>query len=216
MDDIAQYLAGQLAGTATPLPDGTPGKILIDSRQRVVIAPAAAGDPSAISSTQLPAALGATMPGLSLSVVAAQSQPITWIVPVTTTPRALIVAWTNTTAYAVGELATNNGGKLYACITVGTSAGSGGPTGTTANITDGTAHWMYIAASVPLFRGSMILQVRSGSANTVTYSAIASSLAVGGKEIQIGTDGEGIFFGDTSSIWVVSSGTATASVVAYP
>lgn len=33
--------------------------------------------------------------------------------------------------------------RTYRCITAGTTAGSGGPTGTGSNITDGTAHWEY-------------------------------------------------------------------------
>ncbi len=41
-------------------------------------------------------------------------------------------------------------------------------------------------------------------------------LGPGGKEIQIGTDGEAVFYGVATSLWVASSGTARASVVAYP
>jgi TP901-1 family phage major tail protein len=40
-----------------------------------------------------------------------------------------------------------NGGNVYKCITAGTSASSGGPSGTSADITDGTAHWKYISAT---------------------------------------------------------------------
>ena len=50
-------------------------------------------------------------------------------------------AWQASTAYAVGDSVTNDSGKVYVCDTAGTSAGSGGPTGTSANITDGTARW---------------------------------------------------------------------------
>jgi len=50
-------------------------------------------------------------------------------------------AWQASTAYAVGDSVTNDSGKVYVCDTAGTSAGSGGPTGTGANITDGTARW---------------------------------------------------------------------------
>lgn len=60
----------------------------------------------------------------------------------------LCPAWTISTAYAVpGMLVTNDGGKVYELTTPGTSAGAGGPTGTTATwngITDGTAKWRYI------------------------------------------------------------------------
>lgn len=53
--------------------------------------------------------------------------------------------WAATTAYTLGNLVLNDSGKTYICITAGTSAGSGGPTGTGSNITDGTVHWKYSA-----------------------------------------------------------------------
>lgn len=55
-------------------------------------------------------------------------------------------AWAGATAYSVGAEVTNDGGKPYVCITAGTSAGTGGPTGTGADITDGTVHWRYAQA----------------------------------------------------------------------
>ena len=72
-------------------------------------------------------------------------------VDTTTTIAAALVdqltpsAWQNTHAYIVGDRVLNDTGKIYECITAGTSAGSGGPTGTGQNITDGTAHWKWIA-----------------------------------------------------------------------
>jgi hypothetical protein len=51
--------------------------------------------------------------------------------------------WVALTAYLVGDVVSNDTGKVYRCITAGTSAASGGPTGTTTDITDGTAHWCY-------------------------------------------------------------------------
>lgn len=57
---------------------------------------------------------------------------------------ALAASWTKTTAFYVGaEVAAN--GNLYRCITAGTSSGSGtGPSGVTADITDGTVHWKWL------------------------------------------------------------------------
>jgi hypothetical protein len=55
-----------------------------------------------------------------------------------------LTAWAISTAYRVGQLVQNDTGKKYRCITAGTSAGSGGPTGTSADITDNAAHWKYI------------------------------------------------------------------------
>jgi hypothetical protein len=60
----------------------------------------------------------------------------------------LCPAWVASTAYATpGMLVTNDTGKIYELTTTGTSASSGGPTGTTATwdgITDGTCKWRYI------------------------------------------------------------------------
>lgn len=57
-------------------------------------------------------------------------------------------AWGSTTAYGPGEYVTN-GGNLYVCKIGGTSAGSGGPTGTntTTNVTDGTVSWLYLTTA---------------------------------------------------------------------
>jgi parallel beta-helix repeat protein len=55
-----------------------------------------------------------------------------------------ITAWAASTAYTVGDLRTNDSGKVYACTTAGTSAASGGPTGTGTAISDGTVTWRYV------------------------------------------------------------------------
>lgn len=59
------------------------------------------------------------------------------------------VAWTNGHGYTLGQRVINDTApvKVYQCITGGTSAGSGGPTGTAADITDNTAHWEYLGTS---------------------------------------------------------------------
>ncbi|WP_246794591.1 major capsid protein P2 [Burkholderia perseverans] len=54
-------------------------------------------------------------------------------------------AWAASTAYALGALV-SNGGNLYRVATAGTSASSGGPTGTGAAITDGSVTWAYVQA----------------------------------------------------------------------
>lgn len=55
-------------------------------------------------------------------------------------------AWLALTAYVAGVYVTN-GGNTYRCTTSGTSAASGGPTGTstTADLTDGSAHWIFVS-----------------------------------------------------------------------
>ena len=54
--------------------------------------------------------------------------------------------WAASTGYAVGAVVTNDSGKVYTCDTAGTSAGSGGPTGTGSDISDGSARWDYTRA----------------------------------------------------------------------
>jgi len=55
-------------------------------------------------------------------------------------------AWAATTAYVIGDVVTNSD-NVYRCTAGGTSAGSGGPTGTGTAITDGTVTWEYISAT---------------------------------------------------------------------
>ena len=52
--------------------------------------------------------------------------------------------WAASTVYTVGARV-SNGSNAYQCITGGTSASSGGPTGTGSNITDNVAHWKYLS-----------------------------------------------------------------------
>lgn len=55
------------------------------------------------------------------------------------------VAWAATTAYTIKtSWCINDTGKIYLCTGSGTSAGSGGPTGTGSSITDGSVTWTYI------------------------------------------------------------------------
>lgn len=56
-----------------------------------------------------------------------------------------VPAWAASTAYAVDDRVRNDNGKTYRCTTAGTSASSGGPTGTGTSIADGTARWAYVA-----------------------------------------------------------------------
>lgn len=62
-------------------------------------------------------------------------------VPVTAPP------WAPGTAYAVGANVAN-GANLYRAAAPGTSASSGGPTGTTSPIADGSAIWSFVSAYV--------------------------------------------------------------------
>ncbi len=56
---------------------------------------------------------------------------------------AAVAAWAAATGYIVGDRVENNS-RIYQCTTAGTSAGSGGPTGTGTGIADNTAVWTYL------------------------------------------------------------------------
>ena len=79
-------------------------------------------------------------------------------------------AWAASTAYVVGDRRTNDSGKVYECITAGTSAGSGGPTGTTSDITDNTAHWKYLWAQ-DVFKVALYNSSATLSKSTTAYSS---------------------------------------------
>lgn len=56
---------------------------------------------------------------------------------------ATLPAWQATHGYNLRDRVTN-ANRVYYCITAGTSAGSGGPTTTAADIVDGGVHWRYL------------------------------------------------------------------------
>lgn len=90
-----------------------------------------------------------TLTGTPATVVPAGSQAKTTstnVVFATNENGTLVAlpAWAATTAYLAGIDRVTNSGKAYVCITSGTSAGSGGPTTTAADITDGAAHWRHM------------------------------------------------------------------------
>ena len=89
-----------------------------------------------------------------------------------------IAAWANTHTYAAGDKC-KLGNRVYQCITGGQSAGSGGPTGRTADITDGAAHWKYVG------------EVLATTDNT-TSLGLAVQNAGSWARVQVGTDSTGI------------------------
>jgi hypothetical protein len=116
----------------------------------------------------------------------------------TATPAA---AWVALTAYTAGQLIVNDTGplKYYICITPGTSAGATGPTGTNADITDGTVHWMYAGAGTlggttndAIVYGLKLLL--DGFAAPVLTTANTLTGAVGSKALQILANTAGDFF----------------------
>jgi hypothetical protein len=83
---------------------------------------------------------------------------------------ASVPAWAAATAYAVGDIVTN-GGKIYVCITAGTSAGSGGPLTTAADITDNTAHWRHVGT------GTGAVEVASEAVETGPQVAVSGDIS---------------------------------------
>ena len=65
--------------------------------------------------------------------------------------------WQASTPVIVGQYVTN-GGNSYVCTTAGTTAASGGPTGTGTGIADGTAVWNYSAAGADITLGAALIQ----------------------------------------------------------
>lgn len=70
-----------------------------------------------------------------------------------TTGGRLAPAWIASTAYVVGDLVKNDTTRIYECVTAGTSASSGGPTGTGSAISDGTASWNYLTTAAVFSNG---------------------------------------------------------------
>lgn len=60
-----------------------------------------------------------------------------------------ITGWVGGKAYTTSDTVVWGGGRVYACTTSGTSAKSGGPTGTALDIVDGTVHWKYLRPQDP-------------------------------------------------------------------
>lgn len=90
--------------------------------------------------------------------------------------------WAALTPYAVADRALNNGEKTYVCTIAGTSAGSGGPTGTGSAIVDGGVTWAYVApgSEVALTVGGVRevpLQLQVYSAAIIEQVAQATALA---------------------------------------
>jgi hypothetical protein len=83
--------------------------------------------------------------------------------------------WIASNVTAVGQFCTN-GGNTYQCIAAGTTAASGGPTGTGSSIVDGSVTWKYIAAGqqFDILMGNCNVQV--GTA--VSFSQILEMAAV--------------------------------------
>lgn len=64
--------------------------------------------------------------------------------------------WAASRAVVVGHHMTNDSGKVYRCTTAGTTASSGGPTGTVGSITDNTVTWAYAGVLADFADGAQL------------------------------------------------------------
>jgi len=128
-----------------------------------------------------------------------------------------IPAWQASTAYSLGEFV-SNGGSYYKCSQAGTSAASGGPTGTGTGISDGTAKWFF---TTPGQFGAGYLgctphtRIYDPIANTMKICtpmnvarSITNPVAIGGgKVMMIGgwNDRQNFFSGATATVEVYDS-----------
>jgi hypothetical protein len=80
-------------------------------------------------------------------------------------------AWVKSTAVVTGDRCRANS-ALYECITTGTTNSTGsGPSGTSTDITDGTAHWKYIQANLRADDTTLARLISSVSIYFATYCA---------------------------------------------
>lgn len=75
--------------------------------------------------------------------------------------------WTASKTYVAG-MQVHNGGNVYLCATGGTAAASGGPTGTTDGITDGSVSWNYIGNVQATIDNSNVAAGQTITINTFT------------------------------------------------
>lgn len=92
---------------------------------------------------------------------------------------ATLTAWAALTAYTVGQLR-RNGGIIYQVITAGTSAGAGGPTGTDADITDGTVHWSHVATGTAAVVVAVTASVAAEDGNADSGVSLAFESPIAG------------------------------------
>ena len=92
---------------------------------------------------------------------------------------ATLTAWAPSTAYAVGNLRTN-GGNIYQCAVAGTSAGSGGPTGTGTAIVDNGVTWRFVAAGSAAVSAAVKAVLAGAAGNTSAGVALTLGSPIAG------------------------------------
>lgn len=118
---------------------------------------------------------GTLIPAGSIVWVASTSAPFELMADASL---ILLDDWAISTAYLVGDR-TTNGGASYQCITGGVSAGSGGPSGTATDITDGSVHWTFIGAG-PAVADSILASSVPGPVFAAAGDLVSIQTPVGG------------------------------------
>lgn len=77
--------------------------------------------------------------------------------------------WAGSAAFALNQQV-HNGGNVYKCTTAGTSAASGGPSGTGSGITDGSAVWTYVGTQDMGLDNTNIAVTQPVAINTYTLT----------------------------------------------
>ncbi|WP_010583141.1 hypothetical protein [Schlesneria paludicola] len=108
-------------------------------------------------------------------------------------------AWTGSQEYTAGALAIN-GSNLYACIVGGTSASSGGPTGTGVGIADGSVTWNYYG---PVRSRTFDFDIPVITAGTTAPSGLGNLY---NGSVAYNT----VYPGTVLGIWLVTGGTGYA------
>lgn len=79
-------------------------------------------------------------------------------------------AWIASNVTAIGQYCTN-GGNTYKCTAAGTTAASGGPTGTGSGIVDGSVTWGYVGAG-------QLFDVLMGNCNVQVGTAVSFAMTL--------------------------------------
>lgn len=138
-------------------------------------------------------------------------------------------AWIASTAFTLNQYVSHSS-NWYRCTAAGTSASSGGPTGTGSSITDGSVTWAWVAAVSGTMAGMANLLGEPGAADMQIHGAFMAAIpwwqlrpeSLGGAGTLI-TSGQGTFatWSDQNPSsggmdWITSSVSADGSIfVAY-
>ena len=156
---------------------------------------------------------GPTIPGSGGTI---SDGAVTWqYIP---SPFASSATWAATTPYLAQQYVVN-GGLVYQCSTAGTSAASGGPTGTaTTAVTDGTAKWIYVAAYAPLastvyasWTASTPYVVTAPAAFVLNNGNLYQCTVAGTSAASGGPSGTGTAIVDGAATWSFVSASAIAT-----